>query len=96
MNKADLIAKVAQETGLTKNNAEKAVNAIFGTQWTNGIIIDAVASGDTVQLTGFGTFKSVHRAARVGRNPQTGEEINIPERTSPKFDAGSRFKGALA
>ena len=96
MNKTELIAKVAEVADLTKKDAEKAVNAIFGSTDSNkGVIIDAVAAGDKVQIIGFGSFESVERAARTGRNPQTGEEVQIAAKTAPKFKPGKRFEDAM-
>ena len=71
MNKAELIGSVAEKAGMPKKDAEKAVNAVFAS------IEEALAKGDKVQLVGFGTFEVRERAARTGRNPQTGEEIQI-------------------
>ncbi|MBX6352660.1 MAG: HU family DNA-binding protein [Thermoflavifilum sp.] len=86
MNKNDLISKVAEATGLKKKDAEAAVNAVFGA------IEDALKSGDKVQIIGFGTFETRKRAARSGRNPQTGEAITIPESTVPAFKPGNKLK----
>ena len=69
MNKAELIGSVAEKAGMSKKDAEKAVNAVFAS------VGDALANGEKVQLVGFGTFEVRERAARTGRNPQTGEEI---------------------
>lgn len=86
MNKQDLIAAVAERSGLTKKDAEKAVNATIES------IEDALAKGDKVSLVGFGTFEVRDRAARVGRNPQTGEEIRIAAAKVPTFKAGKSLK----
>lgn len=86
MNKTELIQGVAEKSGLTKKDSEKAVNAILES------IMDAVSAGDKVQLIGFGTFESRERAAREGRNPSTGETINIPATKVPAFKAGKAFK----
>lgn len=86
MNKQDLIAAVAERSGLTKKDAEKAVNATIES------IEDALAKGDKVSLVGFGTFEVRDRAARVGRNPQTGEEIRIAAAKVPTFKAGKLLK----
>ena len=86
MNKADLLNKVADSTGLTKKDAEKALNATFES------ITEALAGKDKVQLIGFGTFEVRERAARKGRNPATGKEINIPASTVPAFKAGKALK----
>lgn len=90
MNKSELIAAVAEKTQLTKKDAEKAVNAVFKT------IEEALARGDKVQLVGFGTFETKERAARVGRNPRTGDEIKIPATVVPGFKAGKALKESVA
>ena len=90
MNKSELIAKVAEESGLSKADSERALNAYIDT------VQNQVASGDEVSITGFGTFKGTPRAARNGRNPKTGEAIKIAATTSPSFSAGKTFKEAVA
>jgi len=90
MNKSELIEAVAKSAELTKADAERALNATIET------VVKAVAEGDSVTLVGFGTFKSVKRAARTGRNPATGAVLNIAASTSPKFTAGATFKTAVA
>jgi DNA-binding protein HU-beta len=90
MNKVELVSEVAQKSGLTKKDAEKAVAAILDT------IVESVASGDKVQLVGFGTFESRFRQERTGRNPRTKETIIIPASTQPVFKAGKAFKDAVA
>ena len=90
MNKSELIESIANAAELTKTEAERALNATIDS------IVKAVAKGDTVTLVGFGSFKSVKRAARVGRNPATGAELKIPASISPKFTAGATFKTAVA
>lgn len=89
MNKTELVAAIAAETGLTKKDAEAAVTA-----FTSNVIRE-VAAGHDVQLIGFGTFTTTERAARQGRNPQTGEALSIPAVTAPKFKAGKAFKDAV-
>lgn len=89
MNKTELVNVVATETGLTKTDAAKAVNATFN------IIKETLTEGGKVQLVGFGTFETRDRAARVGRNPQTGEEIQIPAKKAPAFKAGKELKNAV-
>lgn len=79
-NKAELIDSVASATGLTKKDATAAVDAVFGS------IQDSLAKGDKVQLIGFGNFEVRARAARKGRNPQTGAEIQIPASKVPAFN----------
>jgi len=90
MNKSELIEAIAKSAELTKADAERALNATIET------VVKAVAKGDTVTLVGFGTFKSVKRAARTGRNPATGAALKIAASTSPKFTAGATFKTAVA
>jgi len=90
MNKSELIEAVAKNAELSKADAEKALNAVIAT------VVKAVAKGDTVTLVGFGTFKSVKRAARTGRNPATGAALKIAASTAPKFTAGATFKTAVA
>jgi DNA-binding protein HU-beta len=86
MNKAELIAAVAAKTGDTKKSAEVALNAILSS------ITDSLKKGEKVQLVGFGSFEVRKRAARKGRNPQTGEEIKIPAAKAPVFKAGKALK----
>ena len=88
-NKQDLIAEVAAKAGLTKKDAEKAVNA-FGESVT-----EFLAKGEKVQLIGFGTFETRERAAREGRNLQTGAAIQIAATTVPAFKAGKALKDAV-
>lgn len=89
MNKTELVGQVAAKTGMTKKDIEKVVNAFFDT------VEGALQAGDKVQLIGFGTFEARDRQARKGRNPQTGEEIDIPETRVPAFKAGKALKDAL-
>ena len=88
--KADLIDKVAEKSGLTKKDAGQAVDALFDA------VAEALAAGDRVQIVGFGTFEVRERAARRGRNPQTGQEISIEARKVPAFKAGKALKDAVA
>lgn len=90
MNKIELTAAIAEETGLNKKDAGKAVNAFMG------LVTKEVADGRSVQLIGFGTFDSAERAARTGKNPQTGAAIEIPAKQVPRFRAGKAFKEAVA
>lgn len=90
MNKADLISKVAEKTDFTKKDAEKAVSAILAS------VEDALAGGEKVQLVGFGTFEIRNRAARKGRNPQTGQEIKIAAARVPVFKAGKALREKVA
>ena len=89
MNKTELIAAVADQSGLSKKDAEAAVNAVFDS------VKDALAEGDKVSLIGFGTFSVKTRAARTGLNPRTKETIEIPESKVPAFKAGSALKDAV-
>lgn len=86
MNKATLIAKIAEKTGLNKKQAEAAANAFTDT------ILEVLKEGDKVQLIGFGTFEVKERAARVGHKPGTGETIEIAAKKTPVFRAGKGFK----
>lgn len=89
MNKTELINAVAEATDLSKKDAGKAVDAVFDT------ILNTLAKGEKVQLIGFGNFEVRHRAARKGRNPQTGEEIQIPASKVPAFKPGKALKEAV-
>jgi DNA-binding protein HU-beta len=89
VNKTELISSVAEKSELTKKDAEKAVNALFAS------IQEALAKGEKVQLVGFGTFEVRERKARTGRNPQTGEEIQIAAAKVPAFKAGKSLKDAV-
>ena len=90
MNKVELVAAVAEKSGRAKKDAEKAVAAVLES------VVDAVASGDKVQLVGFGTFEVRSREQRTGRNPRTKEAIVIPASKQPVFKAGKAFKDAVA
>ncbi len=89
MNKQDLVAAVADASGLSKADAAKAVDATFDS------ITGALKKGDDVRLVGFGTFAVAHRKASTGRNPRTGETMNIPASKQPKFKAGKGLKDAV-
>jgi DNA-binding protein HU-beta len=89
MNKNELVDTVANETGLPKREAAKAVDSVFSA------ITDALKDGDEVRLVGFGTFSVAERSASQGRNPRTGESINISASKQPKFRAGKGLKDAL-
>lgn len=86
MTKNELIEKVAKKANLTKRAAADAVNAVFN------LSRDALVRGEKVVITGFGTFLIRSRAARRGRNPQTGETIQIPNKKTPGFTAGKTLK----
>jgi DNA-binding protein HU-beta len=89
MNKGQLKDAVAEAAGLSGADAERALDAVIDT------ITKAVASGDKVTIVGFGTFEPRERSARTGRNPQTGQEIQIAASTVPGFKAGAAFKQAV-
>jgi DNA-binding protein HU-beta len=89
MNKTELIAKVAEVTELSKKDATKAVDAVFD------IIAEALQNGEKVQLVGFGNFEVRERSARKGRNPQTGEEIEIAAGKIPAFKPGKALKEGI-
>lgn len=89
MKKSDLIAKIADKAGLTKKDAEKALNAFIDT------VTETLAADDKIALVGFGTFETKKRAARKGKNPRTGEIINIPAAKVPAFKAGQGLKNAI-
>ena len=89
MTKHAVIAELADRAGLTKVDAGRALDAMFA------IVSDALAKGDKVTLTGFGTFEVRTRAARTGRNPQTGAPLRIPETKTPAFKAGKGLKDAV-
>jgi len=89
MNKSELVSVIAEESGLTKADAAKALDA------TVKAITQALSNGDQVAIIGFGTFKVGDRAARTGRNPQTGATMEIPAAKVPKFTAGKALKEAV-
>ena len=89
MNKSELVAAIAKESGHPKNQTEEFVNAFMKA------VTEAVAKKEKVQLIGFGTFEVRERTARTGRNPQTGKEMKIPASNSPVFKAGKAFKDAV-
>ena len=89
MNKNELITKVADSSGLSKTDAGSAVDSVIES------IVGALKAGDDVRLVGFGTFSVSDRAASEGRNPRTGEKIDIPASTQPKFKAGKGLKDSL-
>ncbi len=89
MNKSELIDAAADKADLRKSDVSSALDALTDT------IAEAVARGDKVSLTGFGTFERRERAARTGRNPQTGESMQVPASRAPAFKAGKSFKDAV-
>jgi DNA-binding protein HU-beta len=90
MTKTEFVAKIAEKTGSTKVDADKAVQAFLET------VTDVLKAGDKVAFTGFGSFEVTERAAREGRNPQTGETMQIKACKAPKFKAGKTLKDAVA
>lgn len=86
MNKAQLVTRIAEKTNLTKKDSEKVLKAAIES------IVDALREGEKVQLSGFGTFEVKNRKSRVGRNPKTNEEIQIPAFRQPAFKAGKDLK----
>ncbi len=90
MNKTELIAAVAEKSGLTRKDSEKAVNAALEA------VTESLVKGEKVTLVGFGTFAAKDRAARTAHNPRTGEEIPVPATRVPDFKAGSALKDAVA
>ena len=89
MNKTELVAAMAAQTNLSKKDAEAALKAFID------VVSEELKKGEKVQLVGFGTFEVSERAAREGRNPQTGETMKIAASKSPKFKAGKALKDAL-
>ena len=89
MNKQDLIAKIASDTGTTKNSAAAAVESLL-----DGIT-RSLKKGESITFVGFGTFKTSRRRARVARNPRTGDSIAIPKRRVVRFAAGKALKSAV-
>jgi len=89
MNKGELVSAVAEKAGLTKKDTEKVLKAF------EEAVVQELAKGGKVQMVGFGTFEISERAARVGRNPQSGAPMNIPASKAPKFKAGKVLKEAV-
>ena len=89
MNKAELVAAIAEKTELSKKDSEKALKAFID------VVTEELTKGEKIQLVGFGTFEVAERSAREGRNPQTGETMSIPASKAPKFKAGKALKDAV-
>jgi DNA-binding protein HU-beta len=89
VNKRDLIARIAQDTGATKSSAAAAVDALLGT------MTHALKKGEAITFVGFGTFKTSLRRARMAKNPRTGDAIKIPKRRVVRFTAGKALKSAV-
>lgn len=86
MNKTELVAAMADKAELSKKDSEKALKAFID------VVTEELKKGEKIQLVGFGTFETSKRAARTGKNPQTGKEISIPASIAPKFKAGKALK----
>jgi len=89
MNKQELIEAIAEKSHTSKSDSKKMLDAFLET------VTETLAHGDSVQLIGFGTFKSTERNARSGRNPRTGETVTIPAKRVPSFTAGNALKEAV-
>ena len=89
MNKTELVAAIAEKTELSKKDSEKALKAFID------VVTEELKKGEKIQLVGFGTFDVSERAARTGKNPQTGKAINIPASKAPKFKAGKALKDTV-
>ena len=89
MNKTELVALVAEKAGLTKADSAKAVDAVLEA------VSETLASKEEVRIAGFGTFSVAHRKATTGRNPRTGEELQIPASNLPKFKPGKTLKDTV-
>ena len=89
MKKSELVTSIATKSGLTAEQATQALNSLTET------ISETLVNGEEVTLIGFGTFKVTQRQAKTGRNPQTGETINIPAKKAPVFKAGKALKDAV-
>lgn len=92
MTKDDFAAKLAKQTDISKTKAKDVIDAIFSTDPREGIIAVELDAGRDFTITGFGTFGTRRRKARMGRNPQTGQQIRIPAMTVPTFKAGKGLK----
>lgn len=89
MNKAELVTAIAEKADVSKRDAEASLKAF------TEVVVEELKKGEKIQLVGFGTFEVTERAARTGRNPQTGAEMPIPASKAPKFKAGKALKDAL-
>ena len=90
MNKTEVVAAMAEKAGVSKKDAEKVLGAFVN------VVGESLKKGDKIQLVGFGTFETRERAAREGKNPQTGEKIKIAASTVPAFKAGKALKDLIA
>ncbi|MCR6616778.1 DNA-binding protein [Bacillus velezensis] len=89
MNKTEFVGEVAEKLGVTKKEAAPKVEAVFN------VIVEALTKGESIKIPGVGTFEVRERAARKGRNPQSGEEIDIPATKAPAFKAAKALKDAV-
>ncbi len=89
MTKAELVEKVAESTQLTKRHAELIVNTVFDS------IVQSLKEGEKIELRGFGSFRIRHRGPRTGRNPKTGEKVEVPSKRIPYFKPGKELKELL-
>lgn len=89
MTKADLVEKIASQADLSKKDSEVVVNTVFRS------IVDALANGDKVELRGFGSFRTRKRKPRIGRNPKTGDKVDVPEKSVPFFKPGKNLKKSV-
>lgn len=96
MTKSEMVAKLADKCDLSQAKASEIIDCLFATKDREGIIATALDAGDRVSITGFGTFETRRRKARKGRNPATGEEIQIAAATVPAFKAGKGLKDRVA
>ena len=95
MNKTEMAAKLARKCDLSQAKANEVINALFDTAPGEGIIAVELDAGRKVRITGFGTFASKYRSARTGRNPATGQVIDLAAKTYPTFKAGKGLKGKI-
>ncbi len=95
MNKAELVEKLSQKTGLPVRDARVCVDALFDPDPAVGLIVAELLTGGKVAISGFGTFEARERKARSGRNPHTGEVLDIPASKAPAFKAGKPLKESL-
>jgi integration host factor subunit beta len=89
MTKAELVEKVARDTLLTKKHAELVVNTVFDS------IVESLKDGDKIELRGFGSFRIRHRGPRIGRNPKTGDKVQVPPKRIPYFKPGKDLRELL-
>ncbi len=95
VNKAELVERVAQKTGLSVRETRTVIDAVFDPDPGVGVVAAELVAGNKVAISGFGTFEARQRKARVGRNPHTGEAVDIPASRAPAFKAGKPFKETL-